>query len=100
MTTKPRTYDERVKVWAGDGHLLGSALFQGRAERQETTGVWSWNGLLQDATFDAVVLPRAGELRLEFWDGSVAYALCRDMTPNSQGWDVRVRGNGAPPHAD
>ena len=96
-------YDESVKVFAQSGELIGDAHFRGRAYESRASELWTWSGRLTHTDFDPGVVAKAGELRLDFDDGTTGQALPTNLRVAGSGgglygW-VEVQGNGVPPRA-
>ena len=79
-------YRDDVRVYAEDQGLIGKAYLTGRARVED--GAWTWEGSLHYASFDVHTLLDAGQLRLEFRNGAVGYAICHEV----------LEGGSAPAH--
>ena len=92
-----KSYDERVTIFAGSGELLGAARLVGQANYTDRTGLWSWRAQLFDTSFEPDILRQAGELRIEFKDGTVGRAICHDLSYQNGNPSIHLIGNGTPP---
>ena len=73
-----QTYGEEVKVYSLDKEsgLIGSARFKGEAIQETPGGLWSWQGILTDPSFEPNDVWDVHDIRLEFFDGASGRAFC------------------------
>ena len=95
------TYNEQVNVFSESGETLGTDRLVGTARRNSRSGRWSWSGQLHDTSFEPGILLDSGQLRLEFNDGAVGYALCRNIAYSTRRTTrVELVGTGRPPRLE
>jgi len=93
MVSSSISYNVQVNLFAESGELLGTARLVGSARRSRRGGVWGWRGQLHNTSFEAGILYESGQLRLEFSDGAVGYAFCRNIR-YSTGRPTRIELTG------
>ena len=95
-----KVYDEPVTIFAESGELLGTAQLVGRADKSNRGGLWGWRAQFFDTSFEPGILLQAGELRIEFKDGTVGRAFCRNLRYRNSNPSIDLIGNGMPPGVD
>ena len=95
-----KLYDEQVTVFAESGELLGTAQLVGRADQSYDGGLWGWRAQFFDTSFEPGILLQAGELRIEFKDGTIGRAFCKNLRYRNSHPAIDLLGNGMPPGVD
>ncbi|MCH8310330.1 MAG: hypothetical protein IIB17_07530 [Chloroflexi bacterium] len=91
-------YGEEVKVHAVDEpRLIGSARFKGEAVQETPGGLWAWQGILTDPSFEPGEVWDVHDIRLEFFDGASGRAFCTNIDYTNGRVNMAITGDGMPP---
>ena len=94
-----QTYGEEVKVYSLDeaSGLSGAARFKGEAVQETPGGLWSWQGILSDPSFEPNDVWDGHDIRLEFFDGASGRAFCTNIDYPNGRVNLEITGEGLPP---